>query len=523
VYSPEETVGISGRMLDDTCEPVEGAEVAIQVSNSSETVYIAQVQTNASGFYTTAFILPPYASLGLYDVFAAHDGLGNTTSFTVAMPEEDSDGDGVPDDEDACPSVEGYDCNGCPDPCDGCAEMLCDSGPPTCIADDSECPATICPADECGAGGCLQTQMADYPVSVPNTCGLEGNLGICSQNSCTADCVESELCQPHADHIVFSEVMYDPPAPELSDGKEWLEIYNPTSSNVEIGGLTIEDNMGSWQIPDGYFIGPGGYATIARDRDAFFSMYGCYPIVDGFDRDLSNTGDSLTLKDGGAEIDMVAWEGEVEGWDIFADENKTISRMPPWLDTDTSADWLSNAEASPNPCLKMRQFSMALKKGWNLISIPVGPENNTIESVLSSIGGKYTMLRSFDPVEGWKTYDPLHPEPEYSDLHLIYPDEGYWINMTGDANLTVTGMEMANTQILLAAGWNLIGYPTFTVQGVAGALSSIDGSYELVRTYDTEAGWMTYDPMHPEFSDLMQMAPGFGYWVKMMFPDMVVI
>jgi hypothetical protein len=131
------------------------------------------------------------------------------------------------------------------------------------------------------------------------------------------------------------------------------------------------------------------------------------------------------------------------------------------------------------------------------------------------------MVRTFSPPSTWKTYDPLHPE--LSDLHEIFPDSGYWINMTEDINVTVTGMEMMDTQILLAPGWNLIGYPTFTVQNVPDALNSISGNYELARSYDPVAGWMTFDPVHPEFSDLLQMVPGLGYWIKMVVPDMVII
>jgi hypothetical protein len=313
--------------------------------------------------------------------------------------------------------------------------------------------------------------------------------------------------------------MYDGPSPEPDT--EWLELYNPTVSGADLGGLSINDSTGSWPIPQGYFISAGGYVTIARNATAFFSLYGCYPTIDGFNRDLGNSGDMLTLKNGSTAIDMVAWEGAVAGWGTFANDNNTISRSPVWLDTDTAADWLNNTAASPNPCLKTKQFTTTLKKGWNLISIPVNPDNKTIDSVLSSIAGKYTMVRSFSPPSTWKTFDPLHPE--LSDLHEIFPDTGYWINMTQDANLTLTGMEMANTQIPLAAGWNLIGYPTFTVQNVSVALNSITGSYELVRGYDNAAGWMTYDPAHPEFSDLLQMAPGFGYWVQMTVPDLVVI
>jgi hypothetical protein len=521
VYNPENTVMISGEVLDSSCEPVIDGDVAIQVNNSTNPIYVTQVPTNGTGFYTTAFILPPETPLGLYNIFAAYDSVTNSTTFTVTSGgEQDSDGDGVLDSQDACPQVYGTACNGCPNPCIGCAKMVCTDGlAPTCAADDSKCSATICPADGCGLDGCSATQMADYPVSVQNTCGLDGNSGTCTEKSCTPTCTASDICLPHADHLVFSEVMYDGPSPEPDT--EWLEIYNPTNSGMDLSGLKINNTGGSWTIPQSIMMVPGSYITIAHNATQFYNLYGCYPTVDGFTRALVNGGDALWLKNGTQIIDMVAWKDKVQGWSLFANENKTISRVPPWLDTDTAADWQNNTTPSPNPCLKMKQFSTGLKKGWNLISIPVDPPNKTIDSVLSSLAGKYTMARSFSPPSNWKTYDPAHPE--LSDLHEIFPDSGYWINLTQDANLTVMGMEMANTQILLAPGWNLIGYPTFTVQNVPVALNSITGDYELARTYDPVAGWMTYDPLHPEFSDLLQMAPGFGYWIKMFVPDTVII
>jgi hypothetical protein len=68
--------------------------------------------------------------------------------------EIDSDQDGVPDSQDACPLVPGTACNGCPNPCTGCGQMVCEEdSAPTCVADDSQCSATTCPAAGCGLGG----------------------------------------------------------------------------------------------------------------------------------------------------------------------------------------------------------------------------------------------------------------------------------------------------------------------------------------------------------------------------------
>jgi hypothetical protein len=209
------------------------------------------------------------------------------------------------------------------------------------------------------------------------------------------------------------------------------------------------------------------------------------------------------------------------GWSLVGDLNKTISRSPVWSDTDTAADWQNNTTPSPNPCLHMMEFNKSMKKGWNLISIPVNMTNRTIENVLSSVAGEYTTVRAYDPVGGWTTYESSNPGA--STLHDIVPEKGYWINMTQDAVLNVTGKEMAGTQIPVSSGWNLIGYPTFTVQNVSVALAGVSGNYTLVRAYDPVLGWMTYDPMHPEFSDLLQLSPGSGYWIEMTATGAIII
>jgi hypothetical protein len=522
IYNPEDTVTISGEVLDELCEPVIDGDVAIQVSNSTGPVFISQVSTNGSGFYTTAFILPPDIPLDLYNVFAVYDSVSNITSFTVAAAQGDSDGDGVLDPQDACLHVYGTACNGCPNPCTGCAQMVCTDGlAPTCAANSSKCSATICAADGCGLDGCSPTEMADYPPSVPNTCALAGTNGTCTQNACVPVCTQSGLCV-HANHVVFSEVMYDPPAPEFSDGKEWLELYNPTGSDVNLGGLAIYNKDAGWTIPAGITIKAGGYVIVARSATGFYNLYGCYPTVDGFTRPLTNDGDVLRLKNGSTEIDMVAWKDFIPGWSLQAIENKTISRVPAWVDTDTPADWQNNTDPTPNPCLHVKQFTKNLRSGWNLISIPVNMTNRTIENATSSIAGKFTMIKAYDAATAnWSTYDPAHPE--LSGFHDILPEKGYWINMTEDATLNVTGMDMASTQIPVFAGWNMIGYPTFAVQNVSPALSSVLGNYTLVRTYDPVAGWMTYDPVHPEFSDLFQLSPGYGYWIDMTVAETIVI
>ncbi|HEX9860225.1 MAG TPA: hypothetical protein VGB23_03410, partial [Nitrospirota bacterium] len=102
-------------------------------------------------------------------------------------------------------------------------------------------------------------------------------------------------------------------------------------------------------------------------------------------------------------------------------------------------------------------------------------------------------------------------------------------NDTSNVNLSGAGKQV----IPLQAGWNLISFsvknayyvdakPTepmlpgaqyLKVNSIADVLSSITGSYEVVRSFDS-TGAHTYDPLLPEFSDLNYMAAGYGYWIR---------
>ena len=44
---------------------------------------------------------------------------------------------------------------------------------------------------------------------------------------------------PIADHVVINEAETNPPGDDSTSPKEWVELYNPTDSDVDIGGWKI--------------------------------------------------------------------------------------------------------------------------------------------------------------------------------------------------------------------------------------------------------------------------------------------
>ena len=109
----------------------------------------------------------------------------------------------------------------------------------------------------------------------------------------------------------------------------------------------------------------------------------------------------------------------------------------------------------------------------------------------------------------------------------------------GKAIATLT----ANQTIPLHTGWNLISFSVnncyydtpsppavpllpdvnpIQVPSIGDVFSSIDGKYELVRSFDADGGH-TWDPALPLFSNLDYVAGGYGYWIKMTQPADLVL
>ncbi|MCU0286017.1 MAG: lamin tail domain-containing protein [Acidobacteria bacterium] len=168
--------------------------------------------------------------------------------------------------------------------------------------------------------------------------------------------------------IVFSEILYDSDDNGDTQG-EWLEIYNSTSADVNVGGWKIQDNTDTFTIPSCTIIGAGGYLILAQDRSYFYNKYGFYPNIDNSTLRLHNDGDFVTLKDKEGNIkDQVAWESggsEVPGWSSYtlpyAYTGKSIVRYNLAQDTNTYVDWRNNQDPSP--------FSNTLPPGKPAISL----------------------------------------------------------------------------------------------------------------------------------------------------------
>ncbi|MCX6122881.1 MAG: CotH kinase family protein [Ignavibacteriales bacterium] len=73
--------------------------------------------------------------------------------------------------------------------------------------------------------------------------------------------------------IVVNEIMYN--APTNMDSKDWIELYNPQSTDQDISRWIIkdEDNAHAFSLPDGTIIPAQGYWILCGDTAAFKLVY----------------------------------------------------------------------------------------------------------------------------------------------------------------------------------------------------------------------------------------------------------
>ncbi len=155
---------------------------------------------------------------------------------------------------------------------------------------------------------------------------------------------------------------------------------------------------------------------------------------------------------------------------------------------------------------------MTAAPGWNLISLPLIQNDESIDEVLGNIDGKWNCIQTYDTVTlTWNSNATSRPDV-LNDLASLNHSVGFWINITEPGvELTIQGQIPNSTSIQLYAGWNLVGYPTLN-----------DSTTVADAFWGTGADSVeVFDPVEPyrikEVGPTYIMKPGEGYWVHVPF------
>lgn len=154
--------------------------------------------------------------------------------------------------------------------------------------------------------------------------------------------------------------------------------------------------------------------------------------------------------------------------------------------------------------------SIPLNAGWNLISLPVEPEDTEISQVLGEVERCVESVWGYDS-GAWKVYLPQNTS--FSDLETLTTGNGYWVKMNEAGKAIDIQGHVSDTVLDLSPGWNLVGFSVFQSAPVAEILADIEGDATSIWAYENGA-WKVFDSRYPSLSDLQEVEPGMGYWIN---------
>ncbi len=206
--------------------------------------------------------------------------------------------------------------------------------------------------------------------------------------------------QTSSDHVVINEVEINPPGNDASSVSEWVEIYNPTNSNVDLSGWKIASTTvlkKTMTIPSGTIIKPGQFLTYS-----YQSLW------------FTDSNESVELRDAsGTVVDKTPIQS-----DIFNDF-KSWQRIYDGYDLDSSADWkfATSTAGSSNGKLVVNQ-------GTNEVTITVTSEKPSYQF------GETAVIKGTVSKEVFIVKPTFQPEPilvkisgpNFDKSVSLYPD-----------------------------------------------------------------------------------------------------
>jgi len=252
------------------------------------------------------------------------------------------------------------------------------------------------------------------------------------------------------DHIVINEVDINPPGDDAASVSEWVELFNPTDSDVDLGGWKIASTTvlkKTMTIPDGTIMGPGEFLTYSYQSVWF-----------------TDSNESVELRDeNGMVIDKTPLIADIQN------DFTSWQRLYDGFDSDSTDDWkfVTSTAGSSNGKLVEAQDSEQL-------TVTVSSEKSSylfgdVAVIQGSVSEEaFTVKPFFKPQPITVTIDG----PNFNKIINLYPD----LNLNFETTLSLH-------QVL---GINEGNYDVSVNYAGADAHTSFSVGYELIPQTEKE-------------------------------------
>ncbi len=161
-----------------------------------------------------------------------------------------------------------------------------------------------------------------------------------------------DACDDPVNTAVFqvriNEIHYNP---REGAALEFIEIFNPTGTPIDIGGWALTKGV-RHEFAPGRILGAGGYAVVCKYPETLAGYFGlAVASLEGWiDSSLDNGGEEIVLADAsGAVIDEVDYDDQVP-WDTDADGGgPSLQRLCTSADSNQPTNWAADVGKAPTP------------------------------------------------------------------------------------------------------------------------------------------------------------------------------
>jgi hypothetical protein len=139
-------------------------------------------------------------------------------------------------------------------------------------------------------------------------------------------------------------------------------------------------------------------------------------------------------------------------------------------------------------------FDLAFERGWNLVSLPIEPNDPALDTVLSD-GSRGTICTG--SVCTWTGQ-------EYVDVAELHACVAYWVYVAEAQMILVEGLPVEQTSLVLARGWNQCGVTVECDVPLDGRIIGLP--------------WI-WSPALLRYEPVDVLRPGIGFWINVSEDD----
>lgn len=155
----------------------------------------------------------------------------------------------------------------------------------------------------------------------------------------------SRICASNETSLVINEINYNSNN-EVLDPGNWVELHNPTASEVDISNWEFYDNGDLYVLPAGTSIPTEGYLVLVENEVAFsaaFPNVHTSKIIGDLPFGLSKKGERLSLFDPNkCLVDYVVYDDKAPWPEAPDGEGSSLSLLDPALDNALAPSWESS-------------------------------------------------------------------------------------------------------------------------------------------------------------------------------------